>query len=988
MKWSSLFTKVLFVVLLATAGLAGMANAVIYTWDVLPGTVDPGNGQIDDGPGTWDAADANNWTIDGGANNIKWTDGSDAVFGTGAAGTAGVVTIAGTVSTPSVTFNKAFDDTSYSLTGGTLTLTGTATVTTDGATNDIASNITGAVGLTKAGAGILTLSGASNDYTGMTTINLGTLALSGTGALGTSGNDLTLAAGSLDMGGASQTVGAVDIQAAGVIGNGGTLDASSMTKSITGTGQLSALTAVSGATTVTGGTLQYSASGTTGAIVIDGGDITIDDDVTLTNSGSYTFSTNNEIKPTGTTGYLAAGSETATFSITVDPGVTGTISANLGPTSTTSNNPLTVGGGGHLVLAGAYNAISGASWKELGSVITVDGGSTLEVTGWLSVINRVYDQGYNSAPDNGGMSPVNIGSTSANNTFSITGAGRVQSGTIYVGTGAFGYNHLVVSSPGTSFLDTTPTDASQTLMYGENGNQIILGGTGTGTSTSTHNTMTISNGAVVAVRCSGGGTGDLIGQAPGSDYNSVLITGTGSTWDFYDGAGVYTTIGGAGNYNVVTIENNGRMYRKKTGIGYGSPGDTAPGGSYNGIYATTGGTFWAGSSTNSQTRIGVVSGATYNYLKADNGGILKINGTGTNASQGLMVGEAAGADYNYVSVSGTTTVMNVSTANPITIGGTPTEVDGGTGNHLDVYDGATLNAGTYTDGTTYINHPSIYVLGTDSAVNLGDGTSNTAQIIVGATTGKVAGVYLKNASGSLNINNGRLTAGANGELVSGPGRVNLDGPAYVSVPESTAPYLITCDIAGTGSLTKEGEGALALTGITGYTGDTIVSKGSLLVENTGAAGLDDAASVWISVGAVMELNFSGTDTIGELYLDGVTQGSGTYDKDTPGGWFANTGSGKLVVGSGIIPGDTNDDGVVDAADFIALKKNFGTLTGATEAQGNFNTDVDGAVNWADLSILMDSMTPSASAPSSAPEPATLGLLALGALAVIRRRRRS
>jgi MYXO-CTERM domain-containing protein len=79
--------------------------------------------------------------------------------------------------------------------------------------------------------------------------------------------------------------------------------------------------------------------------------------------------------------------------------------------------------------------------------------------------------------------------------------------------------------------------------------------------------------------------------------------------------------------------------------------------------------------------------------------------------------------------------------------------------------------------------------------------------------------------------------------------------------------------------------------------------------------------------------------------------------------------------------------VVDAADFITMKKNFGAGPGATgkEAIGDFNAS--GTVDWADLNILTNSMAGTGGAPGVTPEPATLGLLMVGALAVIRRRRK-
>ena len=89
----------------------------------------------------------------------------------------------------------------------------------------------------------------------------------------------------------------------------------------------------------------------------------------------------------------------------------------------------------------------------------------------------------------------------------------------------------------------------------------------------------------------------------------------------------------------------------------------------------------------------------------------------------------------------------------------------------------------------------------------------------------------------------------------------------------------------------------------------------------------------------------------------------------------------------VVLGDTNGDFVVDATDYIALKTNFGMTEGATLAQGNFDADIDGNVDWDDLQILMGAMsTRTIGEAPAAPEPATLGLLAIGALAVLRRRK--
>jgi fibronectin-binding autotransporter adhesin len=87
-------------------------------------------------------------------------------------------------------------------------------------------------------------------------------------------------------------------------------------------------------------------------------------------------------------------------------------------------------------------------------------------------------------------------------------------------------------------------------------------------------------------------------------------------------------------------------------------------------------------------------------------------------------------------------------------------------------------------------------------------------------------------------------------------------------------------------------------------------------------------------------------------------------------------------------GDTNGDKVVDATDYIAIKTNFGLAgTGITRLQGDLiDNDV---VDWDDLQQLMNAMaTRSVGGAPATPEPATLGLLAIGALALLRRRRRA
>jgi autotransporter-associated beta strand protein len=154
-----------------------------------------------DGSGNWNTTTDANWTD--GTFDAAWVTGNTATIGANN-GPAGTITIndgSGTVSAAGINFNAAGSGNYVvAATGGdTLTLTAPTITVAAGASPIISAPIVGTSGLTVAGTGTLTLSGA-NSYSGNTVVTSATtsgptgstLILNSGGTLGAPTNTLTL----------------------------------------------------------------------------------------------------------------------------------------------------------------------------------------------------------------------------------------------------------------------------------------------------------------------------------------------------------------------------------------------------------------------------------------------------------------------------------------------------------------------------------------------------------------------------------------------------------------------------------------------------------------------------------------------------------------------------------------------------------------------------------------------------------------------------
>jgi autotransporter-associated beta strand protein len=593
----------------------------------------------------------------------------------------------------------------------------------------------------------------------------------------------------------------------------------------------------------------------------------------------------------------------ASMTVDVASGVTATINVDILPNNLTvdQSNRLFKTGAGTLKLAGTTRLATSVNNGTKGpkdSYFTINGGGTVEIAGRLisTIDNAAFTQ-Y--------QSPASyIGNSSSNNTIRVTGSGSVSMWTnniIFGGSAngtAFDNNSVILSAPGSAAAPTW-------TIFGDSP-QLNMASSG--------NLLKVEAGAFMGGGLGGSGTPTWwIGTNVGNNGNSIVLDGVGAGMSKTNGA---IWVGSAGNGNSLIVR-NGATYTAgyKIGIGGGPQSfiqDAAQnvvvdGGDDNYQLITGAGSVQdAGfGGTNTWLQIGYAPGSLRNSLRVENGGSLYQGGTSTTALMG--VGMVATANDNYIKVSGTNSVYKFIHQMPLVIGGkvetvnsVPTIYDGGSGNHVDVFDGGKLDLDNYgqIDAKTYGGSTYLALAGTNSSFNLGNG-NGISTVVLGKHLTLGSGLGLRNADSVLRINSGRIVAGtsiaSNNALVSGNGSIVLNGTAYVSIPTVNVLNSITTPISGTGALVKEGAGDLLLLNANNsYTGDTTISAGRLQIASPFLSSL---ATVTIASGAMLDLNFFGTNVVGGLVVNGEVMPNGiyTWESFTSSGISFITGIGELQV---------------------------------------------------------------------------------------------
>jgi autotransporter-associated beta strand protein len=748
----------------------------------------------------------------------------------------------------------------------------------------VAGAITNTGGVTKAGSGTLILSGA-NTYTGATTVAGGVLSVSGGSAIGDT-NVVTITSGTLNLA-TGETVGSIS-GGGNIALNGNQLIA----------GQNNSNTEFSGI---------MSSSSTNGNFVKKGTG-------TLTLSGANTM--NGPM-------YMVGG----TTLFTVNQGATFTNALFLGEEfADTAAATLAFGGSG-LTVANAITVRSGSTGAMVIDALNTSGTTTLNGALTLAKNTTIRANSGGSLLVNGNVS---LG-TSQLFADSTTGSSLTIAGNISANANRAG--ELLVNDTGTVVLTgNNSADMKITLTSGtlQVGNISNLGApTGTffgdklningGTLSATNN---VSAGANFGVTVSANG-GNLHASSGSTLTLADFINDSGA------GTNAYTLgIGGGGTVALQKATGNNQFNGNMTfavtnGSTLSTPNLLALGNSSTNIVSLNNGTFaYTGSTGTASQRFTLgAGGGTITVTAANLGTTLTltniVSGTGntlTKAGDSILALSGANT-YGKTVISGG--MLTVGADN--NLGATPGSA---TADSITIGNGRLGLNGNFTLGA----NRGITLTTANAGIDVyGGNTATVAGVITGAGgltkfgTGTMILTAANSYEGGTTISVGTLqvgNGGATGQL--GTGNITNNTSLIVN---RTGTINLNDIISGTGSLTKQAAGTLALSASNSFSGGSTLSAGVIRAAHNNALGTGALVS---SAGTTLEVTNSinvanNLSVYNVRFLNGGNTLSGTitnnntvYDvnagqTNTLGGFVTGSGSVTLIGGGVLdITGTTNN----------------------------------------------------------------------------------
>ncbi len=882
-----------------TIGNALMLGAA-QTWtnagDLAATGVVSGAGRLTkDGGGTLTLSASNTYTggttINGGRISIDSGTGLGAAPGTA---TPGYLTFNGGTLETTTTFALS-SNRGIALEGdGALSIASGTTLTYGGI-------IAGAGRLTKYGTGTLLLSG-SNTYTGGTTLSTGTVSIASGTALGAA--PATVTADYLTFsGGTVNTTGTFTLNANRGItlqSSGGTLDTASgttltfggiiagaggLTKAGSGTLGLSGANTYSGDTAVAAGTLRLDAAN----VLPDTTAVSIASGATL-NLAGYS----DTVSAFSGAGSLALGAGTLTVDNTASTTFSGAISGTGG---------LVKAGSGTLTLSGSSTYTGGTTIQA--GTLAVDSGTALGAAPGSPTPGYLTFQGGTLQTTASFELNGNRGiALDGNGGIAVSPATTLTYGGIIAGSSRFtksGAGTLVLSGANTYSGGTTVSGG--TLSVGSGGalgavpdspvsNYLIL----TGGTLQTTNSFTLHPSRGINIYYAGG----TFDTASGTTLTyGGIITGLGGLTK--EGSGTFV-LSGANAYSRDTNVNAGTL---QLGASHTLPEATA-------VTIATAATLDLNSKSNT---ISALAGSGYVDLGS---GTLTLNVTGLPQFSGeiygsgrlIKTGTGTQAMFGSSTYSGTTTVTGGALAviadaglgvAPVSVTPGSLTLDGGaltaySSFILDASRGLALGAGggTFNTVASDVSYDGI-IAGTGRLTKEGEGklllrgnstytggtTLNGGTVII--TRGTALGAAPDTPTpGYLTFDGGTLMASESFSLNANRGIQLNPGGGTIEVKDDIT-FSYGGIIAGSGRLSKDGNGILLVSGASTYTGGTRISDGKLKLAYLGSNLLPGTTAVTVSSGASLDLGWNNNLTIGSL-----------------------AGAGEVFLGQGMLTVGTNN----------------------------------------------------------------------------------
>ena len=641
-------------------------------------------------------------------------------------------------------------------------------------------NNNGTTGLTKIGAGTLTLTG-SNSYTGVTTINGGALSTnllanggspSGIGMAGNASSNLLIYSGTLQYTGTGAstnhtfqmgTAATIDSSGSGPVNFtntawvdllGSNPHALTLTGTNTGDNRFSPqVMDYSGVTSLTknGSGTWYitsgNANGFTGPLTINSGTLRIQQNGTQYTSGTTTI--NN-----GATLALDSGATDNIHAVVLNGGTltAGTPEPRWG--SYAFNAGINVTG------SGLTSTISASGIAALNGAITVDSDAVLNVTG---------DFGWSAYSYNPAITKLGAGVMNLTGTNSTTGVLTVGAGTVRIGDGTTNGsiastsivdNGALIYNRSDSVTVSAPITGSGSLTHAGSGT-LILTGTNTygGGTTVNSGVLQVGNGTVA----SGIGAGPVVNNgsivfSPGANTVTVpgAINGTGGLT--LNGPGT-VVLSGSNSFGGGVTLNGGGVQISSAGLGAEGGALTVAGAATiqlaSNFGTSTGSRSWnlnadatvnTNGATNSLILTGTIAGS--GALNKTGAGTLALDGANTfTGTINIQAGTIA-----LDSVTTGSNLVNIGLGGKLSVTGTT------------VIGGDVMVAG---NGGSLSNNGSIDLTGGPTGINTLRLTSTATPLYVGgASSGAYSilnvNVGAGNSASFLEIPNGTLTVGGGG----------------------------------------------------------------------------------------------------------------------------------------------------------------------------------------------------------------------------------